>query len=60
MAGLSARHFRIPLPGGRQVAIEGDFPLTEAEWDLFAHVLNVMKPGLIREDPAPKGNDPED
>jgi hypothetical protein len=58
MTNSSVRFFAIPLPGGRQVAIEGDFPLTEAEWDLFAGVLAAMKPGLIQE-PAPKGQHPE-
>ena len=58
MNHLSASRFTIPLPGGRQVAIEGDFPLTGAEWTLFAGVLEAMKPGLIQS-PASNGHAPE-
>ena len=42
-----SRRFTIPLPGRRRVVIEGDFPLTAAEWELFAAVLGAMKPGLV-------------
>ena len=57
MTDLSA--FTIPLPDGRRVVIEGDFPLAETEWEQFVTVLEAMKPGLIQ-GPAPKGQDPEE
>jgi hypothetical protein len=44
---LSMFRFTIPLPGGRHLLIEGDFPVSEAEWDQFVAVLDAMKPGLV-------------
>ena len=50
--------YRIPLPGGNDIVIEGDFPLTAEEWEFFVHILDVMKPGLIQPAPAaPEGQD---
>ena len=46
-ADLSTFRFVIPLPGGRHLLIEGDFPVSEAEWDQFIAVLDAMKPGLV-------------
>lgn len=41
---------RIPLPGGRpDVTLTGPLPLSPAEWDYLAHVLDVMKPGLVKD-----------
>ena len=46
---MSTSQYVIPLPGPgmRQVAFAGDFPLTEAEWEHVASVLEAMKPGLV-------------
>jgi hypothetical protein len=46
-ADLSTFRFVIPLPGGRHLLIEGDFPVSEAQWDQFIAVLDAMKPGLV-------------
>lgn len=42
----------IPLPAATwtPVMITGPFPLSDAEWDHLMAVLDVMKPGLVKED----------
>lgn len=47
----TSRH-AIPLIGGKQVVLEGEFPLTEEAWDGFMNILQAFKPGLV--DAAPK------
>lgn len=42
----TSRH-AIPLVGGKQVILEGEFPLTEAAWAGFLAVLEAFKPGLV-------------
>lgn len=42
-----AATYTIPLVGGVSVVIEGEFPLTERDWQQFLAVLNAMKPGLV-------------
>ncbi|PWB97057.1 hypothetical protein [Homoserinimonas hongtaonis] len=43
----------IPIPGGGVVALQGSFPLSEANWDYLEAVLKAMKPGLVKSaDPA--------
>lgn len=37
----------IPLIGGVQVTLSGDFPLTEEQWDGLLLIMHVMKPGLV-------------
>jgi len=44
--------YPIPIFNGRNVVIEGEFPLSEEDWNQFMTVLNVMKPALVlRRDP---------
>lgn len=47
------RRHAIPLPGGKQVVLEGEFPITEATWKQFMAVLDAFKPGLVDETPEP-------
>jgi hypothetical protein len=42
------RAFLIPLPGGKDIAVTGDFPLTAQEWSYLLAVLEAMKPGLVK------------
>ncbi|MDQ6946386.1 MAG: hypothetical protein M3256_08950 [Actinomycetota bacterium] len=39
----------IPLVGGTAVLVEGEFPITETDWNQMMAVLNAMKPGLVAE-----------
>lgn len=39
----------IPLIGGTAVIVEGEFPISEADWIQLMAVLTAMKPGLVRE-----------
>jgi hypothetical protein len=48
----TSRH-SIPLVGGKQVVLEGEFPLTEAAWQGFIAVLQAFKPGLVEAEPTP-------
>ena len=41
------QQFTIPLPGGKELVLGGDFPLTLAQWGQFMTVLDAMKPGLV-------------
>ena len=43
----------LPVAAQEWVGLQGSFPLTEKEWNLMMHVLQVMKPGLVQDDPAP-------
>jgi hypothetical protein len=47
----ASRH-AIPLVGGKQVILEGEFPLTEAAWQGFLTVLQAFKPGLVEDEQA--------
>lgn len=47
-----SRH-AIPLVGGKQVILEGEFPLTEAAWQGFKAVLEAFKPGLVEAEEPP-------
>lgn len=40
--------FHIPVAPGRTVALEGDFPLTDAAWRQMMAVIEVMKPALTQ------------
>lgn len=44
-----SRH-SIPLIGGKQVVLEGEFPITEAAWQGFMTVLSAFKPGLVADE----------
>jgi hypothetical protein len=53
-----ATTFAVPIAvGAAPIVIEGDFPLSEAEWDQFILVLNAMKPGLVGERLAAPANE---
>jgi hypothetical protein len=47
----TTQSYSIPLISGGVVVVEGEFPLSERDWDQFIAVLNAMKPGLV-ETPA--------
>jgi len=55
-----SRH-AIPLVGGKQVILEGEFPLSEAAWQGFLAVLQAFKPGLVEAEGAttPSSEDEE-
>src|SRR5207247_2441369 len=36
--------FRLPLGPGKYATLEGDFPVSEDQWDLMLRVLETMKP----------------
>jgi hypothetical protein len=42
----------IPLVGGQQIVIEGEFPITEAAWANFQAVLQAFKPGIVVPNPV--------
>lgn len=39
----------IPVGEGSVITVEGVFPISLEEWRQFVHVLDSMKPGLVRE-----------
>jgi len=41
--------FRLPVGPGKWATLEGDFPITEEQWNLMLRVLETMKPGLVSE-----------
>jgi hypothetical protein len=43
----SAARFPIPIFNGKIVVVEGEFPLSEEDWNQFMTVLGVMKPALV-------------
>lgn len=47
MSESNANVLTIPLPGRTPVIIEGDFPISDQQWDQLMAVLNAMKPGLV-------------
>lgn len=42
-----AMSYAVPVAPGTHVHIEGDFPLTEAQWNRLMLVLEAMKDGLV-------------
>lgn len=54
-----SRH-AIPLVGGKQVILEGEFPLTEAAWQGFKAVLEAFKPGLVEAEERPAFRPPSE
>jgi hypothetical protein len=50
-AGPAAKRFDIPIFNGKTVAIEGEFPLSEEDWDQFMAVLGIYKPTLVARPP---------
>jgi hypothetical protein len=47
----TTRSYAIPLIDNGAVTVEGNFPLTERDWNQFVAVLAAMKPGLVAESP---------
>jgi hypothetical protein len=47
--------YAVPLASGGLVALEGDFPISERDWQQLMAVLNAMKPGLVMEPPRQSG-----
>lgn len=63
MLGHSHADLRVPLPGGGDIFVSGQFPVTQSDWDFFLTVLDAMKPGLVAAAPAlalpvPEGEQP--
>ena len=49
--GEKAKSYAIPLIDNGAVVVEGQFPLTERDWNQFMAVLTAMKPGLVAVSP---------
>lgn len=47
----TAKSYAIPLIDNGAVVVEGNFPITERDWNQFIAVLTAMKPGLVAEPP---------
>lgn len=45
--GETAKSYAIPLIDNGAVVVEGQFPITERDWNQFIAVLTAMKPGLV-------------
>ena len=43
----------LPVAAQEWVGLQASFPLTEEEWNLMMNMLQVMKPGLVQDAPAP-------
>jgi len=56
----AANVLTIPLMGGTSVVVEGEFPITEADWVQLMAVFNAMKPGLVRSSDNRDAGEPED
>jgi hypothetical protein len=46
------RTYRLPLLS-REITLQGDFPLDIEDWEQLRRLLDVMKPGLIKQEAAP-------
>jgi hypothetical protein len=46
-AGETARSYNVPLIDNGAIVVEGQFPITERDWNQFIAVLTAMKPGLV-------------
>jgi hypothetical protein len=46
---------RIPLTGDVSAGVVLPQPMTEEQWQQFRHILETMKPGIVR---APTGDTP--
>lgn len=47
-SSLSTIPYTIPVFNGRSVVVEGQFPLSERDWEQFMTVLAAMKPALVK------------
>jgi hypothetical protein len=43
----TAKSYAIPLIDNGSILVEGQFPITERDWNQFMTVLTAMKPGLV-------------
>jgi hypothetical protein len=46
-SSVADRAYRLPLVS-TEVVIQGEFPISEADWEQLRRLLDVMKPGLTR------------
>jgi hypothetical protein len=46
-ASETAKSYNIPLIDNGAIVVEGQFPVTERDWNQFIAVLTAMKPGLV-------------
>lgn len=53
--GETTKSYAIPLIDNGAVVVEGNFPITERDWNQFVAVLTAMKPGLVAESPDEGG-----
>jgi hypothetical protein len=44
----------IPISSGRNLLVYGGFPISETEWEQMLNVLEVMKPGLVKQQEQPE------
>lgn len=49
-AGEKAKSYAVPLIDNGVVVVEGQFPISERDWNQFLAVLTAMKPGLVTTD----------
>jgi len=49
--GETAKSYAIPLIDNGAVVVEGQFPITERDWNQFMAVLTAMRPGLVAASP---------
>lgn len=43
----------VPLPSGKIITVEGEFPISYTNWSLFMDVLEAMRPGLTDHETEP-------
>lgn len=48
----AAKSYAIPLVDNGSIMVEGQFPVTERDWNQFMAVLAAMKPGLVTPSPS--------
>jgi hypothetical protein len=47
LSGADVLSIPVPIAGRSPILVEGEFPVSEADWVQFIAVLNAMKPGLV-------------
>lgn len=53
----TTKSYTIPLVDNGAIMVEGQFPVTERDWNQFMAVLAAMKPGLVSMSPTPSINE---
>lgn len=51
----SRREIRLPHPAG-DISIKGPFPMSEADWKTFTHLMGAFKAWLVKEEPTPSAS----